>query len=140
MTTQKIDIPEVTEFVQAQEALASFKRNNAEFFEMFESLSERYNRSFELANKAVREQKVSCGPFTMLGRPAVKWDAEKLYEEMGREFFLAHGGTIAQVPRYEIDKLRAEAIYALGQLPEEVAKIVRKEIVRYSTPEKLVLP
>jgi hypothetical protein len=133
-------IPEVDEFTKAQRALDEFKANNEEFFAMLQPLVDRYNASLELADKKVRAQQVSCGPFQLTGRPSVSYDAEKIIEEMGRDFFIEIGGVIAQRTVYEIEKSKAEAAFAAGYIPDEVVKVVRKTKVAYHKPDKVVLP
>jgi len=133
-------IPEVDEFEKAQRALEEFKANNEEFFAMLQPLVDRYNASLELADKKVRAQQVSCGPFLLTGRPSVSYDAEKLIEEMGLDFFIEIGGVVSQRTVYEIEKAKAEAAFSAGYIPDEAVKVVRKIKVAYHKPDKVVLP
>jgi hypothetical protein len=133
-------IPEVVEFLRAQRALEEFKEDNANFFEILQPLVDRYNACLELADKTVRAQQVSCGPFQLTGRPSASYDAEKIIEEMGRDFFIEIGGVIAQRTIFEIDKVKAESAYSANLMPPEVIKVVRKIKVAYHKPEKVILP
>jgi hypothetical protein len=134
-------IPEVAEFEKARQELASFKESNPEFFAELDQLVARYNAAFDMAEKAVRAKQVSCGSFVLTGRPSVKWDKQKLYEEMGRDFFLtALGGR--EVPRMELEMedSKAEAAMVQKLIPDEVAKAARKVKAAYHKPDKLVMP
>jgi hypothetical protein len=133
-------IPEVQEFEKARRELEDFKASNVDFFEALGALVDRYNSTYDMASKAVKAKQVSCGPFVLTGRPTVKWDAEKLYEEMGRDFFLEHGGVEKQVVVREIDKSKVEAAYVQKLIPEEVADVARKVRVAHHSPDKVVLP
>lgn len=134
-------IPEVEAFTRIQRELDEFKRANPEFFDQLQHLVDRYNASRDMAERAVRTRQVSCGPFQLTGRPAVSWKWETLYEEMGREWFAANvSGEIRQVPKYEGDKGKAEALYAAGIIPAEVSEKARLVKASYHKPEKLELP
>jgi hypothetical protein len=133
-------IPEVEEFLKAQKELEEFKDDNTNFFEALQPLVDRYNATLELADKKVRAQQISCGPFQLTGKPSISYDAEKIIEEMGVDFFLEIGGVVAQKLVYEIDKLKAEAANAANLFPPEVLKVVRKTRVAYHKPEKVNLP
>jgi hypothetical protein len=133
-------LPEVVLFEKVQAEWEAFKNDNADVLEAISELLDRYNSACDMAEKAVRAKGVSQGPFQQMGRPTIKWDADKLYEEMGKDFFLAHGGTITQVPKYTIDKNHMEAAVAAKQLPPEVVQTVRSLQLRYHSIKRAVLP
>ena len=131
-------IPEVAAFVEAQERLQRLQDAYPEIFVQFKQLAEDYNQALEAADKAVRAQKVSCGPFSLMS-VTTKYDAEKLYEEVGREAFLKFGGIEKSVTKYEVDKGRLEAAIAANAVPAKVVEDVRDISPRYKKPEKIVL-
>lgn len=133
-------VPEVEAFEKIQRELEEFKADNTEFFEVLGELTARYNAALGMAEKAVRSQQVSCGPFQLTGKPSISYDAEVLYEEMGRDFFFAHGGSVKQVTEYAVDRAQAEVAYAKGLLPAEIVSKVRKVKLSYHKPPTVALP
>jgi hypothetical protein len=133
-------IPEVASFTKIREELESFKRNNPEFFEELGSLVERYNAALDAADKAVRAKQISCGDFRLMSKPTVYYDAEKLYEELGDELFVAFGGAIRQVTEYTVEKSVLESHIARGAIPQNIIKDIKSTRCRYDKPEKVVLP
>jgi hypothetical protein len=133
--------PEVVAFMEAQSDLEDFKKDFAPQLEVFTKLIERYNATREQAEKVVRAAEVKCGPFDAY-QVTIKYNAEELYKNVGRELFLQIGGGIGSVATYVLDKGRFEAaLTAPGcTIPEAVVKAVRKESVVYHVPPELVLP
>jgi hypothetical protein len=133
--------PEVIEFLEAKAALEEFKQVHPEVFEELSQLTERYNATLEQAEKVVRQSESKCGPFDAY-QVSVKYNAEALYNAVGRDAFLQIGGTINQTTEYELDKGRFEAAVSSpsNKITEEVLKTVRKETVTYHVPTKLVVP
>lgn len=129
-------IPEVASFLEAQTRIQRLKEAYPEIFEQLEQLKDDYNAKLEAADKAVRAKQVSCGPF-QLSSVAVKYDANKLYEEVGRDRFLEIGGMMKTVQVYEVDRARLEANIASGTLSKQVVDEVRDISPRYKKPEKV---
>jgi len=141
-TATKVDpgtVPEVVEFLDAQGAIEDFKNENAAVFEQLAELTDRYNSALEQADKACRSKEVTCGPF-VLKHFATKYDAEALYNAVGRDAFLNLGGKIGTATTYDVDKGRLEACIAQNKVPDEVVSHVRKEVPNFSKPDKLVIP
>jgi len=133
-------IPEVQAFETAKRELEEFKAAHEAFYNDLVRLLDIYNAARDAADKVVRAQQVSCGPFQLAARPSVSYDAEKLYEEMGEPFFFAHGGKVENKPVYVVNKPQVEAAIAAGLVPDEVVESVRRINVRYHTPKKAELP
>lgn len=138
-TVAEENIPEVIEFLNAKDALESFMAENASIFATFRELSERYNSTLEAADKTCRSAKVKCGPFELYAF-AEKYDAEGLYNAIGRDKFLEVGGRIEQVPKYSVDSKRLEASIAKNLIPEDVVEQVHKVTPNYHKPDPVKLP
>jgi hypothetical protein len=138
-TVDPAAVPEVIEFLNAQGALEDFKASYPELFATLQELTDKYNSTLEQADKVLRGQGVGCGPFH-LKHFAVKYDAEALYNAVGRDQFLAVGGKIETQTVYDVDKGRLEAAVAQRRVPDEVIAEVRKETPTYNKPKALVLP
>ena len=133
------EVPEVIEFLDAQEALQAFKEEHAAVFAEFGALAERYNAALENADKACRGREISCGPM-QLYQFSTKYDAEALYNAVGRDKFLEMGGRISTKTAYDVDKGRLEVVIAQNKLPKDTVDQVRKETPNFHKPEKLILP
>lgn len=131
-------LPEVQQFLEAEKELTQFKENHREFYEELQELLLFYNRALEMAEKAVRAKGINCGPFVMISKPRVSYDAEKVFEELGAEFFFRHGGTTIQVTEYRVDKARLEAAWAANKIPKD--SDIRKVVYPYKKIKPAELP
>ncbi len=132
-------IPEVVEFIDANDAIQAFKESHAEVFRQFGELVDRYNTALENAEKVVRARAVGAGPFNLY-QFSVKYDAEALYNAIGRDRFLEVGGKLETTTTYAVDKGRLEAAAVQNKVPKDVIEQVRKETPSYHKPTKLVAP
>lgn len=132
-------IPEVVNFVDAQEALKEFREEHADVFAQLDQLVDRYNTSLEQAEKVCRAKAVSCGPFNLY-QFTTKYDAEALYNAVGRDRFLELGGKIETITKYEVDRGKLEASIAQNKLDTGVVDRVRKETANFHKPDKVNLP
>jgi hypothetical protein len=133
------EVPEVIEFLDAEDAVKAFREEHAEVFEQMAQLVDRYNTALQQADKACRGKEVTCGPF-VLKHFATKYDAEKLFHAIGRDKFLQMGGKLDTQTVYDVDRGRLEACIAQNQLAKEVIDLVRKETPNYTEPKPLVVP
>lgn len=131
------EIPAVADFINARDKLNEFKEENAAVFEVFDELVAEYNTALEKAEKLVRADEVTCGPF-VLYQWQTKYDAEKLYDSVGRDEFLRLGGQVKTVPEYSLDKSTFEAKMAQNAVPPPVLNVVVRISPRYKTPDKLI--
>ena len=133
---QIAQVPTVIAFMQAELDLTEFKNKNAKVIVELEQYIDAYNTALEQAEKTVKALDASCGPFDRyLERTTV--DAEKLYERLGRDQFLAIGGALNTKTEYSLDKKKALALVATGQLDPELAKETIITKGSFHTPKKL---
>ena len=138
-TVDPRNVPAVIEVLDAQDALNAFKEEHAAVFEQLEGLVSRYNSAIENADKVCRAQKISCGPF-QLYQFSTKYDAEALYNAVGRDTFLTVGGKISTKTVYDVDKGALEAAIAQARISNDVIEQVRKETPAFHAPKPVVLP
>lgn len=129
-------VPEVQHFIEVGEKIERLKEAYPEVFEQLQSLTEEFNAALESADKACRAKKISCGPFDLY-QWQTKYNAEKLYEEVGRDKFLEIGGKISTVTQYDVDKAKLEAHISSGAIEKEVVDVVKETSPRYKKPEKI---
>jgi hypothetical protein len=134
-----LTIPEVVDFINAKGMLEDFKNSYPEIFQQLSELVDQYNTTLEQADKVCRAQGVSCGPF-QIKHFTVRYNAESLYNAVGRDQFLAVGGKIETQTVYDVDKGRLEAAIAQRRVPESVVEEVRAEGPTYHKIPALVIP
>lgn len=133
------EIPEVQAFNIARDQLQAFKEANTQFFDVLDTLIQRYNDTLEAADKAVRSHGASCGDFDYYQKQT-KVDAKTLYESVGRESFLKAGGVISTKAEYKIDAKKLSLAVAQNIIAKPLADEVTKEEPRYHAPKPAVLP
>lgn len=133
------EIPEVQEFMAAEQRIQEFKDMYPGLFEELEELVEQRNALEQAAEQKVRAMNVSCGPFDRY-QVSQKYNAEKFFDAMGREDFLKMGGTIEQTQKFSIDKKVFDSMAAQGKIPKHVVEAVKTESPSYHVPDKIVLP
>lgn len=138
-TVDPEEIPEVVEYLAAKEDLDKYMAEHQEIFAKFRELAEVVNTTRGQADKEVRARDVSCGPWDRY-QVQVKYDAEKLYESLGREGFLEVGGKLNTVTTYDCDKSKIQAAITRGDIPKDVAEIVRVETPKYKAPKDIDIP
>lgn len=129
-------IREVQDFLEAKAKIDRLKESFPEVFETLDHLKNEYNAALQAADKKVRAMGVSCGPFTVMNT-AVTYDADKLFEELGKDEFLRVGGVIKTVTQYEVDKAKLEAHITSNSVPQEVTDVVKKVSPRYKKPSPI---
>lgn len=133
-TKDPAQIPEVAEYLDELELLEAFQQQHKVVFETYSNLLERVNQKLNDADKAVRGQRVNCGPWTLL-RVQRKYDAEQLRTLVGEQTFFDLGGSKKTAITYEIPDERVEAAVARNQITADVLEEIVKETPFYSAPK-----
>jgi hypothetical protein len=133
------EVGAVEEYILAREALDKFMEEFQEIFDIYKDMAEHVNDAMERADKDVRARNVSCGPWDKY-QVQTKYDAKALYEAMGRDDFLAVGGKVSTVSKYDVDKAKVNASIDRGLIPPEVAAEIRIKSPRYKAPKEIGLP
>jgi hypothetical protein len=133
------EVPEVQEVMDLKLELDALKGEFPEVFMRLADLTDKYNTALERAEKTVRAQELSCGPFVNFSA-TVKYNAEKMYEELGEELFFEIGGSVTHDPTYKVDKDLAEAALQAGKIPQESIEQFRSIERKYKKPPKLEIP
>lgn len=133
------NVPEVVAFEAAKRKLQEFKEANSELFDVLNDLVDRYNTTLEAASKATRGQAVSCGDFELY-QTATKINGKALHDAVGRERFLALGGTIKTEFTYKVDKACLQTAMSKQQVAQDIYDKVVGEEPRYHAPKPISLP
>lgn len=133
------EVPEVAPFMEVRERLRAFREANKDFFEYLDALAEEYNSKLEVAEKAVRARRVSCGDFHLY-QMGKKFDAELLYQSLGQVKFLEVGGIMSTRTIYELDKTRFQSALAANQIPPALKEVAVKDDPKFHMPPKVNIP
>jgi hypothetical protein len=138
-TVDPDDLSEVAAFMRAQERLENWKKTYAGAFQELMEIAELHNSTLEAADKSVRAREVSSGPFELLNY-STTFNANALYDALGREDFLRFGGSVQTVQQYDIDKKQFEAFVAQKKIHPDVVKAVISYGPRYKKLDKVIIP
>ncbi len=132
-------VPEVKCLIEETALMDEFKERNAEFMEEFRERVRSYNAALDAADKVLRAQEASSGPFDMF-HCDVKYDADRLFSEVGEKEFKELGGTVHPATVYRIDKVAFEALVQVGRVSPELKKLVEKRTPKYHKPKPFEIP
>ena len=129
-------IPEVATFQEAKRMLSTFKETNRNIFEEYELLVQQYNSKLEAADKVVRARKVTCGDWELYQQQTT-YDVDALYDALGREQFLAVGGSLKTTTTRSLDKTKFNAAITRGDVPQKVVEVITSVSPKYHAPKPL---
>lgn len=132
------EIPEVQKVVDLKQEIDALKADHPDVFLKLTDLVDQYNTALEEAINVVRSKGVTCGPFDNFS-VSVKYDATKMYEELGEELFLQSGGTKAKVQQLKVDTNIVEAAIASGKIPKECVGHFRTISRSYHSPDPITI-
>lgn len=126
----------VQRFEEAEKTILLFEQDPqyAPVMTAYKQLIEERNQQLQVAEHLVRALEVSCGPFQRT-HVTVKHDPEALHTALGRDQFLAVGGSVNTQTVYTVDKERVEIAIKTGAIPAAVVPTFRKETPAYSVPK-----
>lgn len=130
------EIESVQKLADLKMEIDGLKAEHPDIFMTYADLVDRYNTVLEEAEKEVRSKAVSCGEFDNYST-SVKYDADKMFEELGEEMFLQSGGSMSTKTVYEVDPKKADAAIANGTVPEDCVDNFRNVRRNYRKPDKL---
>jgi len=132
------DIPEVRDFMEADEVLQQFMRNRPEVFDTMRTLLEERNSKLQAADKVIRARGVVSGPWKVHSTKVVV-DGAAMFEALGEAGFLAAGGTFTTVTQYTVDKAALDLAIAGNKVPAEKVDTFRTVSVSVSSPKEIKL-
>jgi len=132
------EIQEVQDYVDLKQEIDALKAQNPDIFMQLADLIDRHNTALEAAANKVRSLGVSCGPFDNYA-VSVKYNPEKMQDELGEELFLACGGSSGLVRQYTAEPNAVTAAIASGKIPEACVDEFRTVSRSYHTPPKITI-
>lgn len=129
------EIPEVQTYLEELKMFEEFKKLHSHLFETYDYLLDTMNQRLVEADKAVRAQQVSCGPWH-LQRIQIKYDPEKLRELVGEKRFFDLGGTKQTKITYEIGKSMIETAIARKELEDDLIEEIKCQTPYYEDAPK----
>lgn len=131
MTKFNSSLKEFDRFESAQEALAAA-------LEPLQPLIEEYNAALEETEGAVRARGISIGDFKIV-KEYDEYDADRLFELVGREQFLGWGGTEKTERKLGVDKVKLRSFIAAGKIPKAIVDQIQTRQRKYTMPKPLKL-
>lgn len=132
------EIPEVMDFMSAEEVLEAHTEQFADVFRAYYQLVEERNQKLDAADKAIRARGVSCGPWK-IKHTTVKIDWKSGHDILGRDRFLADvGGEVSTISTYKGNKEHAKVAVKLGKVTADEALGFISYTPVYSAPKKIV--
>lgn len=136
--SKKTQPPQVSNNIKELERFQKAKEALEDALVPLQPLIEEYNDALEETEGAVRARGVSIGDFKIV-REYDEYDADKLFELVGREKFLEWGGTEKTERKLGIDKTKLRSFIAAGKVPKSVVQQIHKRQRNYSMPKPLKL-
>jgi hypothetical protein len=116
-----------------------FKQLNPQFFEQLGQYLEHLNQTREAAEKAVRAAGVKCSDFDLY-QQVERVDGDKVLNAVGREKFIAGGGSIKTKNEAKMGIRQLKTMLARGEIDQELYEEVVKVENRYHVPNAGALP
>lgn len=139
ITIEPEEVPEVLALQEAIENLNNWKKTYQGAYDEFIELGIQYNTALEAADKVMRAREASSGPIEMLGYSA-SFNANALYDAVGREDFLKLGGSVQTIQQYDIDKKQFEGYVVQNKVPKAVVEKVVTYTPRFKVLKKVSVP
>jgi hypothetical protein len=137
LTSQERTVLEsVMRFEESEKTIQLFEDDpkHAPVMSVYKQLIEERNQLLQVAEHMVRALEVSCGPFVR-SHVTIKHDPEALFTALGKDQFLAVGGSMNTETVYKVDKERVEIAIKTGAIPAAVVPSFRKETPAYKAPD-----
>jgi hypothetical protein len=132
--------PEVEAFIEAADRYERVKAFYEEAVAALTTVQEEYNSALAAAEKIVREEGLSQGPFQVSSKRE-KVDGAELHRILGEDQFLAIGGTITTERVYRMDIATLKAKMAIKVVEEAVVKsVIATSYVYRNKPNPISLP
>jgi hypothetical protein len=125
----------VRQFEISEKTIQIFKDDNQQLMAEYDALIEERNQKLEVADQLVRGLDVSCGPWDRY-TASVRYNADALFQHLGRTQFLNVGGSINTQTVYDLDKERVEIAIQTGAIPANVVPAFKTESPSYHAPKK----
>lgn len=133
-TADPTDIPEVAAYMEAEEMLRLFLEARPDFAKTLREMIHDLDQKRQAADKVVKARGVVCGPWKVHS-VRTTYNADLLYDLIGKEQFLAVGGVEETVVQKTVDKKKLEAAIAKGELQADTIAEIKKESLAYKAPK-----
>lgn len=130
-------LPEVKRYLEAEQRIQEFRRENYEFFVLYDELRETLARTRQAAEKAVRLSGVSSGPFRRTSRVR-QVNIENALNLLGEERFLQIGGTVSREVVYSLSVESLDFALSEAKLTKEEYDELISYSNRFSMPKDIL--
>jgi hypothetical protein len=139
-TSPELDEPEleaikaIKSYETTERKISLFESTNGEVFKTYDGMLEELERKRQVADAKIRATDATFGPWERFSEQK-KYDTTALYDLIGKERFLALGGTVTEMPVIELDRDKLELAIASKELSKAVVAAILKITPMYRAPK-----
>jgi hypothetical protein len=130
---EKAAIVAVKAYERVDKAIRTFMSEHTKVFKPFAELLEKLEAKRMIADAAMRSTDASFGPWQRSEQRT--YDTVLLHELIGEEKFLELGGTVSEVPVYELEKDKLELAIVAEKIASTVVEKIRTITPKYRAPK-----
>jgi hypothetical protein len=127
-------IKAIKSYETVEKKISLFESEHSEIFKTYDEMLEDLERKRRVADPAIRSTDASFGPWQRLTEQRT-YDTDALYSLIGEEKFLDLGGTVSQMPIFDLEKDKLEVAIAARKIPKSVVDAILKITPKYRAPK-----
>lgn len=129
----------IKSYETVEKKLMLFESEHAAVFETFDEMLGELELKRQVADATIRPLDASFGPWQRLSEQRT-YDVTALYSLVGDERFRDLGGTVSEMPVYELDKDTLKVAIAAKKIPPSVVDAILKITPKYRAPKPRLRP
>jgi hypothetical protein len=127
-------IKAIKSYETLEKKIALLDSEHSEFLKTREGYLEELERKRQVADAAIRAIDASFGPWERFSEQKT-YDINGLYSLIGEDKFIELGGTVSQLPVYDLERDTLEVAIAAKKIPKSVVENILKITPKYRAPK-----
>jgi hypothetical protein len=127
-------IKAVKSYETYERRVAAFESDNREIFEGYDAMLEELERKRQVADALIRKTDATFGPWERFSEQR-SYDVQALYTLLGKEKFLALGGTETEMPVIEFERKLLELQIKKRAIPASIVSQIVNVTSKYRAPK-----
>lgn len=132
-------IKAIKSYETLEKKIMLFESENSVVFKTYDEMLEELERKRQVADAAIRPTEASFGPWQRLSEQRT-YDTAALYSLVGEERFRELGGTVNQMPIFDLDKDALKVAIAAKKISPAIVDAILKIIPKYRAPKPRLRP
>lgn len=139
-TSPELDEPEleaikaIKSYETTERKISLFESENGEVFKTYDAMLDELERKRQVADAKIRATDATFGPWERFSEQK-NYDTTALYDLIGKERFLALGGTVTEMPVIELERDKLELAIAEKEISKSVVSAILKITPKYRAPK-----